>query len=97
MRVSLEQQRELYREHAEAALEQLIALMRERGPELIELGEQRAFETVGLHEYGDSTYWIDDERLLAETLAELADAIFYHQIAIARETGALPSPPASPE
>ena len=60
--------------------------------ELVELGYERAFTTVGVHEYGDSTYWKDPAALADEAAAELADAIFYLHIPVAREHGDLPAP-----
>lgn len=90
MRIELDQQRELYQKHASEASLRLIEVLSVRRDELIALGRDRAFETVGVHEYGDSTYWLDPQKLDDETLAELADAIFYMQIQIAREHGDLP-------
>lgn len=92
MRISLEDQRELYRQHAGTAAERLVEVLRARIDELVELGFERAFETVGVHEYGDSTYWKSTEALSDEAAAELADAIFYLHIPIAREAGTLPAP-----
>lgn len=89
MRLSLQRQRAIYERCAEEAADELVEVLRSRRDGLIELGAHRAFDTVGVHEYGDSTYWINDERLLEETLAELADAIFYRQIAVARRRGLL--------
>lgn len=90
MRIPLDRQRDLYGQHAEAAVTALEQLLRERRHELIELGEGRAFEAVGVHEYGDSTYWLGEGRLAEEIEAELADAIFYMQVRLAREAGDLP-------
>ena len=92
MRIELEQQRELYRRHAAEAVTQLVALLQARIDELVELGFERAFDTVGVHEYGDSTYWKSAESLAEEAAAELADAIFYLHIPVAREAGDLPHP-----
>ncbi|MCW2920314.1 MAG: hypothetical protein JWL76_188 [Thermoleophilia bacterium] len=91
MRISLDQQRELYRRHANEAAERLVEVLRGRIAELVELGFERAFDTVGVHEYGDSTYWKSTEQLAEEAAAELADAIFYLHIPIARERGDLPA------
>ena len=79
MRIDIEQQRELYAVHAAAAVDALI-----------ELGHARAFHDVGVHEYGDTTYFISPAQLRDETDAELADAIFYEQIRVARDAGDLP-------
>ena len=89
MRVSLERQRELYDSFADQALDELVTLLQTRGPELVALGRKRAFEQVGVHEYGDSTYWLPPERLDEEVAAELADAVFYLQVTLARAAGAL--------
>jgi hypothetical protein len=91
MRISLDQQRELYRLHADEAAQRLVEVLRGRIAELVELGFERAFDTVGVHEYGDSTYWKSTEQLAEEAAAELADAIFYLHIPIAREHGDLPA------
>ena len=90
MRVPLDTQRELYARHAAAAVDHLLARLAARRDELVALGEARAFRDVGVHEYGDSTYHLSPERLAEETDAELADAIFYAQIALARDAGDLP-------
>jgi hypothetical protein len=92
MRIPLETQRELYRQHADEAAQRLVQLLQDRIPELVRLGFERAFDTVGVHEYGDSTYWKGTEQLADEAAAELADAIFYLHIPIARERGDLPGP-----
>lgn len=92
MRITLEQQRELYRRHADEAARRLVDVLRERLDELVELGGVRAFDTVGVHEYGDSTYWKQAAELADEAAAELADAIFYLHIPVAREHGDLPAP-----
>ncbi len=92
MRISLEQQRELYRAHSSEAARRLVDVLQARLDELVELGFERAFDTVGVHEYGDSTYWKSTDQLADEAAAELADAIFYLHIPIAREHGALPQP-----
>lgn len=91
MRISLEQQRTLYRQHADEASTRLVEVLQQRLSELVELGYERAFETVGVHEYGDSTYFKSVEQLAEEAAAELADAIFYLHIPVAREHGDLPS------
>ncbi|MCW2956952.1 MAG: hypothetical protein JWO69_1821 [Thermoleophilia bacterium] len=91
MRISLDTQRELYRQHANEAAQRLIVVLQERLAELVELGFERAFDTVGVHEYGDSTYWKDAAQLSDEAAAELADAIFYLHIPVAREHGDLPA------
>jgi hypothetical protein len=90
MRIPLDQQREMYRTHADAAARRLLALLEERKDELVALGFERAFDTVGVHEYGDSTYWKPSEQLTDEALAELADGIFYMHVPLAREAGELP-------
>lgn len=89
MRISLDRQRELYRLHADEAAQRLVEMLRGRITELVELGFERAFDTVGVHEYGDSTYWKSTEQLADEAAAELADAIFYLHIPVARECGDL--------
>jgi hypothetical protein len=91
MRISVEQQRELYRQHAAEAAARLVDVLRARLDELVDLGFERAFDTVGVHEYGDSTYWKSTEQLDEEAAAELADAIFYLHIPVAREHGDLPA------
>lgn len=91
MRVDLEQQRELYRRHADEAAARLVEVLQERLGALVELGFERAFDTVGVHEYGDATYWKTTEQLSDEAAAELADAIFYLHIPIARAHGDLPA------
>lgn len=90
MRIPLDQQRELYRQHAAAAGERLVELLQARMDELVELGFERAFDTVGVHEYGNSTYFKSADSLADEAAAELADAIFYLHIPIARAAGDLP-------
>ncbi len=92
MRIDLDKQRATYDEFADEAARQLIGMLEKRIPHLVDLGRSRAFEDVGLYEYGDATYWHDDDRLQDEVDAELADAIFYLQILVARQAGALPSP-----
>lgn len=92
MRISLDEQRALYRAHADEAAARLVDVLRARLNELVELGFERAFDTVGVHEYGDSTYWKSTDQLADEAAAELADAIFYLHIPIARERGDLPAP-----
>jgi len=90
MRIDIEQQRELYAVHAAAAVDALIERITTGRDELIELGHARAFHDVGVHEYGDTTYFISPAQLRDETDAELADAIFYEQIRVARDAGDLP-------
>lgn len=92
MRIPLETQRTVFDRHAEESARQLTQLLSEIGPELIELARARAFRDVGVHEYGDKTYWLSADRLREELLAELADAVFYLQIQVARDNGDLPSP-----
>jgi hypothetical protein len=94
MRISIEQQREQYRRHSAEAARRLVEVLQARLDELVELGFERAFDTVGVHEYGDSTYWKSTEQLSDEAAAELADAIFYLHIPIAREHADLPTPDA---
>ncbi len=89
MRVPIDTQRRLYAEHAETAFDALIERMVAERSELIALGAARAFRDVGVHEYGDSTYHKSDEQLADETDAELADAIFYQHIRVAKRLGAL--------
>lgn len=89
MEIPLERQKELYDRHARASARELGELLSTCGDELIRLGRERAFTTVGVHEYGDRTYRHDDSRLRQEALAELADAIFYLHIRHAREAGEL--------
>ncbi|MCW2949661.1 MAG: hypothetical protein JWN41_674 [Thermoleophilia bacterium] len=93
MRIALDQQRDLYRAHAEAAAHELLRVLQAQLATLVELGFERAFDTVGVHEYGDSTYWKSTSQLTEEAAAELADAIFYLHIPIARAAGDLPSVP----
>lgn len=92
LRIPLDRQRELYRRHADEAAQRLVSVLQERLSELVELGFERAFDTVGVHEYGDTTYWKPAELLAEEAAAELADAIFYLHIPVARERGELPFP-----
>lgn len=92
LRIPLEQQRALYRRHADEAAQRLVTMLSARIEELVELGFQRAFDTVGVHEYGDSTYFKPTDQLDDEAAAELADAIFYLHIPVAREAGDLTSP-----
>lgn len=92
MRIDLDRQRELYRRHADEAATRLVEVLRARLGELVDLGFERAFDTVGVHEYGDSTYWKGTDALAEEAAAELADAIFYLHIPVAREHGDLPAP-----
>lgn len=92
MRIPIEQQRDLYRRHSAEAATRLVEVLQARLGELVELGFERAFDTVGVHEYGDSTYWKSTEQLADEAAAELADAIFYLHIPVAREHGDLPAP-----
>lgn len=90
MRIPLDQQRAIYRDHADAAAQRLRELLDARIDQLVQLGYERAFSTVGVHEYGDSTYWKQPDQLVEEAAAELADAIFYLHIPIARDAGDLP-------
>lgn len=90
MRIDIDTQIELFAMHAEEAVDSLLDILRERRAELIQLAQERAFATVGIHEYGDATYWLGDPQLEDEMLAELADAIFYRQIQEARDAGTLP-------
>lgn len=92
MRISIDTQQELYDRHAVRAVDMLIARLATAREELVKLGRTRAFRDVGVHEYGDSTYWISPSELEVETDAELADAIFYEQIKLARTAGDLPNP-----
>ena len=71
MRISLDTQRELYRQHAAEAGDRLKVMLDARVDELVQLGFERAFDTVGVHEYGDSTYWKPTEQLSEEAAAEL--------------------------
>ena len=80
MRIALDTQRELYGVHADAAVTALERLLRDRRAELVELGEQRAFATVGVHEYGDSTYWLDPARLDAALRGAAAEFDFDWQL-----------------
>lgn len=86
----LEQQRAAFELHGSAASDLLKTMLSEQTKRLISLASERAFDTVGVHEYGDSTYWKHDEQLYEEAAAELADAIFYLHISIARKYGDLP-------
>lgn len=92
LRVPLDRQRELYRRHAERAVDELLRVLAARRSELIELGHERAFEQVGVEQYGDSTYFRTADELDSEAAAELADAIFYLQVGISRREGELPAP-----
>lgn len=89
MQISLDRQKQMYERHADEAARELSVLLAEHRDELVALGAERAFETVGVHEYGDRTYRLDDGRLRTEALAELADAIFYLHIGLARKSGEL--------
>ena len=90
MRVSLDQQLDIYNRHAEVAVDDLLELLAADRDALIRLGRIRAFDQVGIHEYGDSTYFRSAEQLVEEVSAELADAIFYLTVGIARKAGELP-------
>lgn len=90
MRISIERQIELYDQHAERAFDALIDTMHRDRAQLIALGRQRAFDAVGVLEYGDSTYFKGPAALRDEAHAELADAIFYLHIPIAQAAGDLP-------
>jgi hypothetical protein len=94
LRIPLDTQRSVYKKHAEAAADALAELLQNRRDEIIELGFERAFDSVGVAQYGDGTYFKDGVQLDGETLAELADAIFYLHIPIGRSAGDLP--PADP-
>lgn len=89
MRVPIDTQRKLYAEHAEAAFDALLERLVAERSEFIALGAARAFRDVGVHEYGDATYHKTDAQLAEETAAELADAIFYEHIRVAKRLGAL--------
>ncbi len=91
MQVPIETQRKLYEQHAESAFDVLLQRMHEHRDRLIALGAARAFRDVGVHEYGDSTYHKPTKQLGDETDAELADAIFYEHIRVARHAGDLPA------
>lgn len=90
MRIPIERQLELYDQHADAAYDALLVQMHERRDELIALGRERAFRSVGVHQYGDRTYFSDPATLRDEADAELADAIFYVHIPVAINAGDLP-------
>jgi hypothetical protein len=70
-------QRRLYEAAAPAAIDTLIHRLQQHREELIELGARRAFDEVGVDEYGDTTWHMPRPLLLDEADAELADAIFY--------------------
>jgi hypothetical protein len=89
MHVPIDTQRRLYERHAQAAFDALLARLGEQREELIELGARRAFRDVGVYEYGDATYHKSERQLGEETDAELADAIFYQHIRVARAAGDL--------
>ncbi len=90
MRISVDRQLELFNQHSEGCIDLLVDILQTRGPELVALAKTRAFKDVGVHEYGDSTYWLDNKDLEDELLAELADAVFYMQVVKARSAGDLP-------
>jgi hypothetical protein len=92
MRIPLEQQREVYDRFGAEAGRVLVEQLGSRIEELVRLGAERAFSEVGIHEYGDATYWTSPEQLEQELDAELADAVFYLHIRLARAAGALPTP-----
>ncbi len=76
-----EQEQELRRLGRMAVLsiaQQLI----EESDELVELAVERA-STVGLSEYGDTSYYKPVEYLEVDVMEELADAIFYQHIILA--------------
>lgn len=70
-------QRALFQAAARQAVEDLTARLQLETEHLIELAERRAFDDVGLEEYGDTTWHLPDELKIDEADAELADAIFY--------------------
>jgi hypothetical protein len=92
MRISLDTQRATYRKHAASTIDDLIRMLDERRDELVDLGEKRAFDWVGVEQYGDGTFWKSGEQLEIEASEELADAIFYLQILTGRRAGDLPEP-----
>lgn len=51
----------------------------EHGDELIDLSAQRA-SSLGVEQYGDTSFHLPIERLELEVNEELADAIFYQHI-----------------
>lgn len=67
----------LYRTAARAAVDYIQARLDLEADRLIELGERRAFDDVGLAEYGDDTFHLPHDLKVDELDAELADAIFY--------------------
>lgn len=91
VQIPLDMQQRVYADHADAAVDALVARLVAHRAELVALGKARAFRDVGVHEYGDRTYRHDDARLGIECDEELADAIFYEHIRVARAAGDLPA------
>ncbi len=73
---------------ARAAVGRMIAILETRTDEVIARGRERAFGGLG-DEYGDASYRLSDAALDGETLDELADAVFYLHIPLARSAGLL--------
>lgn len=79
-----EQEQELRRLGRLAILE-LAAYLIEDADELVELAVERA-STLGIREYGDTSYHKDIEWLEVDVMEELADAIFYQHIILLHQS-----------
>lgn len=90
--ISVDQQRALYREYAHLALPLIAARLTTDAQRLITLGETRAFDTVGVEQYGDSSFHLTTAEASNELDAELADAVFYAVLQVARRHGWTPPP-----
>lgn len=77
-----------YEQAARAAIGRMVAILETRGDEIIALGRERAFDGPG-DEYGNASYGLSAEALDGEADQELADAVFYLHIPIARDAGLL--------
>jgi len=89
--ISVEEQRAVYREYAHLAVPLITARIGTDAQRLITLGEQRAFDTVGVQQYGDSSFHLTSAAASIELDAELADAVFYAMLQVARRHGWVPS------
>jgi hypothetical protein len=76
--VNSEQEKAL-RDGADAAIAGLIRELQTRGDELTELSVERA-KTLGVAEYGDSSYSLSFDAVGLEVDMELTDAIFYQHL-----------------
>lgn len=80
----------VYEQAARAAVGRLVAMLETRTDEIIALGRERAFGGLG-DEYGDVSYGLGDDALDGEAMQELADAVFYVHVPVARGGGLLPA------